>query len=123
VFRKLHALGVRSQEPGARRQKTESLFDAHCYGLHPLARPSTTASQRSVFHRPHARQHKDRLICVEDPSRQGHSIVARYEVPGNGTEDTSVPAGTIETLGARFRIRCRERELVIRSSTQGRIGF
>jgi hypothetical protein len=40
-------------------------------------------------------------------------IEARYEVPGNGTEDASVPAGTIETLGARFHIRFRERELVI----------
>jgi hypothetical protein len=44
------------------------------------------------------------------PVPQGHLIVARYEVPGNGTEDTSVPAGTIETLGARFRVRFRERK-------------
>ena len=42
------------------------------------------------------------------PVPEGHLIEARYEVPGNGTEDTSVPAGTIETLGARCRFRERK---------------
>ena len=63
-------------------------------------------------------------VPLETSSRRDRmKVEARYEVPGNGTEDTSVPAGTIETVGARFRIRFRERELVIRSSTPGRIGF
>ena len=50
------------------------------------------------------------LALSEGPftSPEGHLIVARYEVPGNGKEDTSVPKGRSMVACAREAV-CRPR--------------